>query len=256
MLARAPAEAERQCGSGSRAAGQDVAAAMCPRHCFLHCYCADCGCRDDTANRARCQQPVQPPAAIRAMPISLGWGAAFAAVPVPPDAMPTEHIETLIIGAGQSGLAMSHMLKRRGPSAPRAGAAADRRTLAHANDGMVCNSSFPTGPCVCRSFAFPHTDPDGFATSGEIVDYIAAYADFVGAPVRCGVEVTALRPRNGDRFPRRDTGRIVRSLECRRRHRSVSASGFSGGDARVMPQSFRCTRAATRNPISFRRARF
>lgn len=28
--------------------------------------------------------------------------------------MPTEHIETLVIGAGQSGLAMSHMLKRWG----------------------------------------------------------------------------------------------------------------------------------------------
>ena len=39
-----------------------------------------------------------------------------------------------------------------------------------------------------------------FATSGETVAYLAAYANFVEAPVRCGVEVTALRPHNGAGF--------------------------------------------------------
>jgi putative flavoprotein involved in K+ transport len=46
-------------------------------------------------------------------------------------------------------------------------------------------------------FRFPHTDPDGFATSGEIVDFITAYAGFVAAPIRCGVAVTSLRRRDG-----------------------------------------------------------
>ena len=46
-------------------------------------------------------------------------------------------------------------------------------------------------------FPFPHTDPDGFATSAEIVDFLSAYADFIAAPVRCGVTVTALLRRPG-----------------------------------------------------------
>jgi putative flavoprotein involved in K+ transport len=46
-------------------------------------------------------------------------------------------------------------------------------------------------------FPFPHTDPDGFATSGDILDFISAYAAFVAPPIRCGVAVTSLRCRDG-----------------------------------------------------------
>jgi cation diffusion facilitator CzcD-associated flavoprotein CzcO len=55
---------------------------------------------------------------------------------------------------------------------------------------MGSGSSFPTGRC---GFLFPHCDPDGFATSAEIVDYLEAYATHIKAPIRCGVSVTALR---------------------------------------------------------------
>jgi putative flavoprotein involved in K+ transport len=47
-------------------------------------------------------------------------------------------------------------------------------------------------------FPFPHSDPDAFATSREILDYITAYANFVAPPLRCGVEVTRLRSRDND----------------------------------------------------------
>jgi putative flavoprotein involved in K+ transport len=40
---------------------------------------------------------------------------------------------------------------------------------------------------------FTATAPDGFAPAGEIVDYLEAYAGQIGAPIRTGVEVTALR---------------------------------------------------------------
>jgi putative flavoprotein involved in K+ transport len=36
-------------------------------------------------------------------------------------------------------------------------------------------------------------DPHGFATRDEIVTYFEAYAEKIAAPIRCGVEVTALR---------------------------------------------------------------
>src|SRR5215213_883645 len=113
--------------------------------------------------------------------------------------MPTEHVETLIIGGGQSGLAMSHMLTRRGRShlVLERGRIAERwRTERW--DGL--RFQFPNWSVRLPDFAFPHADPDGFAMSREIVEYLAAYANFVGAPVRCGVEVTALRPHNGAGF--------------------------------------------------------
>jgi putative flavoprotein involved in K+ transport len=40
---------------------------------------------------------------------------------------------------------------------------------------------------------FPEFDPDGFASKERVADYFAAYARRIGAPVRCGVEVTAAR---------------------------------------------------------------
>src|SRR5215212_8731272 len=110
--------------------------------------------------------------------------------------MPSEHVETLIIGAGQSGLAMSHMLKRRGRShlvLERARIAERWRT----ERWVGLRFQFPNWSVRLPDFAFPHTDPNGFATSTEIVDYLTAYAEFVGAPVRCGVDVMALRSRNG-----------------------------------------------------------
>jgi putative flavoprotein involved in K+ transport len=110
--------------------------------------------------------------------------------------MPTEQIETLIIGGGQSGLAMSHMLSVRG----RPHLVLERHRIAERWrserwDGL--RFQFPNWSVQLPDFPFPHTDPDGFATTTEIIDYIAAYAAFVAAPVRCGVAVTRLRRRYG-----------------------------------------------------------
>jgi putative flavoprotein involved in K+ transport len=46
-------------------------------------------------------------------------------------------------------------------------------------------------------FPFPHADPDGFAASRDILDYVNAYAAFVAPPIRCGVALTALRRSDG-----------------------------------------------------------
>jgi len=110
--------------------------------------------------------------------------------------MPIEQIKTLIIGGGQAGLAMSHRLKQRGLAhlVLERGRIAER-WRSERWDGL--RFQFPNWSVRLPDFPFPHTDPDGFATSGEIVDFIAAYAGFVAAPVRCGVSVTALRCRDG-----------------------------------------------------------
>src|SRR5450631_3739635 len=110
--------------------------------------------------------------------------------------MPIEQAQTLIIGGGQAGLTMSHRLKQRGLAhlvleRHRIG----ERWRSERWDGL--RFQFPNWSVKLPDFPFPHADPDGFATPGEIVDFISAYADFIAAPIRCGVAVTALRCRDG-----------------------------------------------------------
>ena len=110
--------------------------------------------------------------------------------------MPAERTETLIIGGGQAGLTMSHRLKQRG----RAHLVLERHRIAERWrserwDGL--RFQFPNWSVRLPEFPFPHTDPDGFAATSEIIDYITAYAAFVAPPIRCSVAVTALRSRDG-----------------------------------------------------------
>jgi putative flavoprotein involved in K+ transport len=109
--------------------------------------------------------------------------------------MPVEQIETLIIGGGQAGLVMSYRLKQRSLShlvleRHRIG----ERWRSERWDGL--KFQFPNWSVRLPDFSFPHTDPDGFAATREIVQFIDAYAAFVAPPIRCGVEVTRLH-RNG-----------------------------------------------------------
>ncbi|MBX9650792.1 MAG: NAD(P)-binding domain-containing protein [Xanthobacteraceae bacterium] len=110
--------------------------------------------------------------------------------------MPAERIDTLIIGGGQAGLVMSHRLKQRGLShlvLERSRVA--ERWRSERWDGL--KFQFPNWSVRLPDFPFPHTDPDAFASTAEIVTFIDAYAAFVAPPIRCGVEVTRLRRRDG-----------------------------------------------------------
>jgi putative flavoprotein involved in K+ transport len=109
--------------------------------------------------------------------------------------MPGDEVETLIIGGGQAGLVMSHRLKQRGLKH----LVLERHRIAERWrserwDGL--KFQFPNWSVRLPDFSFPHTDPDAFASSADIIAFIEAYADFVAPPIRCGVAVTRLR-RNG-----------------------------------------------------------
>jgi Predicted flavoprotein involved in K+ transport len=110
--------------------------------------------------------------------------------------MGVEQIQTLVIGGGQAGLVMSHRLKQRG----LAHLVLERHRVAERWrterwDGLMFQ--FPNWSVGLPEFSFPHTEPDAFATTGEIVQFIEAYAAFVAPPIRCGVAVTRLRRRDG-----------------------------------------------------------
>jgi putative flavoprotein involved in K+ transport len=110
--------------------------------------------------------------------------------------MQIERVETLIIGGGQAGLVMSHRLKQRGLSH----LVLERQRIAERWrserwDGL--KFQFPNWSVRLPDFPLPHTDPDAFASTGEIIKFIEAYAALVAPPIRCGVEVTRLRRRDG-----------------------------------------------------------
>ncbi len=118
--------------------------------------------------------------------------------------MPAEKVETLIVGGGQAGLAMSEQLSKRGLShliVERNRIAERWRTERW--DGLHANG--PAWHDRLPGSTIPGVDADGFATRNQMVDYFVAYADRIAAPVRCGVAVTALhRKADGTGF-RADT---------------------------------------------------
>jgi putative flavoprotein involved in K+ transport len=110
--------------------------------------------------------------------------------------MPAEKTETLIIGGGQAGLAMSEHLTKRG--APHL--IVERQRIAERWRSERWDSLVANGPAWHDRFpgmTFSGIEPDSFATRDQIVDYFVAYAQQIAAPIRCGVEVKSLHARSG-----------------------------------------------------------
>jgi putative flavoprotein involved in K+ transport len=110
--------------------------------------------------------------------------------------MPAERIDTLVVGAGQAGVAMSEHLGRNG--IPHLVLERDRiaeRWRTGRWDSLVAN-----GPAWHDRFPgleFADTDPDGFAPKERVADYFADYARRIKAPIRCGVEVRSVERNAG-----------------------------------------------------------
>jgi putative flavoprotein involved in K+ transport len=107
-----------------------------------------------------------------------------------------EKVETLIIGGGQAGLAMSEQLSKRGLSH----VVVERHRIAERWrserwDGLHANG--PAWHDRLPGLPIGGVDPDGFATRNQMVDYFLSYAERIAAPVRCGVAVTALHKIDG-----------------------------------------------------------
>ena len=108
--------------------------------------------------------------------------------------MAIETIDTLIIGGGQAGLAMSEHLSQRG--VPHL--VVERHRIAEKWRSERWDSLVANGPAWHDRFpnmTFDDIDPNSFATKDRIITYFEAYADQIKAPIRCGVEVTSVEPK-------------------------------------------------------------
>lgn len=104
--------------------------------------------------------------------------------------MKIEKIDTLIVGGGQAGLAMSEHLGNQGvPHLILEKSRIAERWRTARWDSLVAN-----GPAWHDRFPtkeFSNISPDGFPTKDGVVSYLEEFADQIEAPIKCGVEVKA-----------------------------------------------------------------
>ena len=107
-----------------------------------------------------------------------------------------ESTETLIVGAGQAGLAISHHLAcRKHPHLVLERGRIGERWYSERWAGMHFQT--PNALVQLPGFPFPTDNPNGFATAVQIGDYLNAYAAHIQAPIRQNTTVTALRRTDG-----------------------------------------------------------
>ncbi|GAA3754372.1 putative flavoprotein involved in K+ transport [Spinactinospora alkalitolerans] len=110
--------------------------------------------------------------------------------------MPSQEIEAVVVGGGQAGIAMSeHLTERNVPHVVLERHRIAERWRSERWDSLVAN-----GPAWHDRFPgleFTDIGPDAFASKEQVADYFVAYAEKIGAPVRCGVEVTSVHKNMG-----------------------------------------------------------
>lgn len=110
--------------------------------------------------------------------------------------MVMEKTDTLVIGAGQAGIALSeHLSKLDVPHLVLERQRIAERWRTQRWDSLVCN-----GPAWHDRFPgldFDDVAPDAFATKDRVADYLEAYARKFQAPIRTGVEVYKVTRNNG-----------------------------------------------------------
>ncbi|HHI70916.1 MAG TPA: FAD-dependent oxidoreductase [Rhodobacteraceae bacterium] len=107
-----------------------------------------------------------------------------------------EKTDTLIVGGGQAGIAMSeHLSNNRIPHIVLERNRIAERWRSERWDSLVAN-----GPAWHDRFPgleFTDDHPDSFVPKERVADYFVAYAEMINAPIRCGVDVRKVQRNEG-----------------------------------------------------------
>jgi len=112
--------------------------------------------------------------------------------------MAIEKVDTLVVGGGQAGLAMSEHLSLNGVQ--HVVLEKDRiaeRWRTSRWDSLVMNG--PAWHDRFPSMEFSDSEPNGFPGKESVASYFEEFAEQISAPIRCGVEVLSAK-RNGVGF--------------------------------------------------------
>ncbi len=99
---------------------------------------------------------------------------------------------TVVLGGGQSGLAMSRCLSARSIEH----VVLERNEVANSWRRDRWDSLrllTPNWQCRLPGHGYQGNDPDGFMSALEVADFIAEYAKMIAAPVMAGTTVTSVR---------------------------------------------------------------
>jgi putative flavoprotein involved in K+ transport len=115
------------------------------------------------------------------------------------------HTSTVVLGAGQSGLAMSRCLSTR---------SIDHVVLERKDVGNSWRRErwdslrllTPNWQCRLPGHGYEGSDPDGYMGAPQVADFIAEYANLIAAPVMDGTTVTSLRRTPGGYLVTTDQG--------------------------------------------------
>jgi putative flavoprotein involved in K+ transport len=100
--------------------------------------------------------------------------------------------EVVVVGAGPAGLAMSCELSRAGVEHVVLERARVAQTWRARWDSFCLVT--PNWTVQLPGLPYDGDDPDGYMPRDEILAFLERYAEAIGAPVREGVDVTAVRP--------------------------------------------------------------
>ena len=164
-------------------------------------------------------------------------------------------VHTLVIGAGQAGLALSrlltdgdvdHVLLERGSVAQRW---QERRRWA------ALRLLSPNWASRLPGWPYRGPDPDGYMSAGELADHLGRYATSFAAPVEDGVTVRSVRTDDDgfrvdtDRGPWSARNVVVATGWCDRPHVPAVASGLTPGIAQLTPDDYVGAAALPDGPV-------
>src|SRR5262249_29883194 len=114
--------------------------------------------------------------------------------------MSIEEIDTLVVGGGQAGLAMSEHLSANGvPHLVLERHRIAERWRSERWDSLVANGPawHDRFPGLGYSDVDPSVGPNDFPNKEIVADYLVAYARKIAAPIRCDVEVLSVERKAG-----------------------------------------------------------
>jgi len=110
--------------------------------------------------------------------------------------MSVEKINTLVIGAGQAGIAMSeHLSQMDVPHVVLERSRIAERWRSERWDSLVANG--PAWHDRFPNLKFEGVDPEAFPPKERVADYFEDYAKMLNAPIRTGVNVTKVMHNEG-----------------------------------------------------------